>query len=82
MERRRKLGNIDSYYGIKKLVYKRGLFKHNLIGLKLKGDIYSEIDPSLGTTNVYLIKNFGNFYQKYEFKELRTNLHIIIERTN
>ena len=82
VEKRRKLENIKSYYGIKKLIHKRELFNHNLIGLKLKGDIYSEIDPSLGTTNVYLISQFGNYNQRYGFKELRTNLHIIIERTN
>ena len=82
LEKRRKLENIKSYYGIKKLIHKRELFNHNLIGLILKGDIYSEIDPSLGTTNVYLISQFGNYNQRYGFKEFRTNLHIIIERTN
>ena len=82
MEKTRKLGNVESYYGIKKLIHKRELFNHNLIGLILKGDIYSEIDPSLGTTKVYLISQFGNYNKRYGFKELRTNLHIIIERTN
>ena len=79
---KRKLENTNSYYGIKKVTHKRELYNHNLIGLKLRGDFFSEIDPFLGTANAYLISTFGNLNRRYEIKELRTNLHIIIERTN
>jgi len=79
---RRELERIESYYGIKKLIYKRELYRYNLIGLILKGDLYSEIDPSLGTAKTYIISNYGNKKKEYGFPPLRTNLHIIIERTN
>ena len=82
MEKRRKLENIDSYYGIKKLILKKDLFSHNLIGLILRGDIFSEIDPSSGKAFVYYISKLGNLNIRYDLEEFRTNLHIIIERTN
>ena len=55
VEKRRKLEITKPYYGIKKLTYQKMLYNQNLLGLKLRGNIYSEIDPSLGTANVYLI---------------------------
>ena len=50
----------NSYYGMKKITYEKSLYKYNLIGMKMEGQMYSEIDPSKGTLSVYSILNFGN----------------------
>ena len=78
----RKLVNGDSYYGLKKFINEKDIFNHNLIGLKLKGQLFTEIDPSSGIAQVYSINQFGNIVHKLYFPEIRTNLNIIIERTN
>ena len=72
----------DSYYGIKKITYVKQLYKYNLIGMKMEGQMYTEIDSSTGKLNVYSIMSFGNKNSKIKVKDQRSNTHLILDRSN
>jgi len=72
----------DSYYGMKKITYVKQLYKYNLIGMKMEGQMYSEIDSSTGRLSVYSIINFGNKNSKIKVEDQKSNTHIILERSN
>ena len=72
----------DSYYGIKKITYIKQLYKYNLIGMKMEGQMYTEIDSSTGKLNVYSIMSFGNKNSKIKVKDQRSNTHLILDRSN
>ena len=67
----------DSYYGIKKITYVKQLYKYNLIGMKMEGQMYTEIDSSTGKLNVYSIMSFGNKNSKIKVKDQSSNTHLI-----
>ena len=72
----------DAYYGIKKITYVKQLYKYNLIGMKMEGQMYTEIDSSTGKLNVYSIMSFGNKNSKIKVKDQISNTHLILERSN
>ena len=75
-------GNSVEYYGMKKITYMKPLYKYNLIGMKMEGQMYSEINPATGKMSVYSIINFGNKNSKIKIKDQISNTHIILERSN
>jgi hypothetical protein len=77
-----KENNGNSYYGMKKITYMKQLYKYNLIGMKMEGQMFSEINPSNGRFDVYSILNFGNKNSKIKVKEQISNTHIVLERSN
>ena len=79
---KRNLEEDDSYYGLKKKVYEKDLYKYNLLGLNIQKTITNEIIPETGTTNSYFEMILGNKNTKIQFKEQQTNLHIILEKKN
>ena len=74
--------NGKSYYGMKRITYMKQIYKYNLIGMKMEGQIYSEMNPSTGVLEAYTIMNFGNKNTKIKIEEQITNSHIILERSN
>ena len=74
--------NNVAYYDMKNMVYMKQMFKQNLMGMKMEGQMYSEIEPSTGKTRVYSITSFGNRNSKVKLKDQISNTHIIIERSN
>ena len=70
------------YYGMKIITYVKQLYKYNLIGMKMEGQIYSEINPSTGKMSVYSIINFGNKNSKIKINDQKSNIHITLERSN
>ena len=78
----RRTSNDDYYYGMKKIENHKDLYNYNLIGIKMKNQIYNEIIPSTGICNSYMIMNFGNKNIKIQSSEQYTNLHIILEKKN
>ena len=73
---------VVDYYGMKKITYMKQLYKYNLMGMKMEGQMYSEINPATGKARVYSITNFGNKNRKLKLKDQITNTHIILERSN
>ena len=71
-----------SYYGIKKITYVKQLYKYNLIGIKMEGQIFAENDPSTGSTTSYFVVKFGNINVKMKIEDQHTNMHIILDRKN
>ena len=71
-----------SYYGMKIIKYMKQLYKYNLIGMKMEGQTFSEINPSTGVLDVYSILSFGNQNSKIKIQEQISNMHIILERSN
>ena len=74
--------NGKSYYGMKRITYMKQIYKYNLIGMKMEGQIYFEMNPSTGVLEAYTIMNFGNKNTKIKIEEQITNSHIILERSN
>ena len=72
----------NTYYGMKKITHIKQLYKYNLIGIKMQGHIYSEINPSNGRMDVYAVIGFGNLNTKIKIKEQISNYHIILDRSN
>ena len=70
------------YYGMKKITYMRLIYKQNLMGMKMEGQMYSEINPKTGKTRVYSVTNCGNKNRKIKLKDQISNTHIILERSN
>ena len=62
---------------MKKITHIKQLYKYNLIGIKMQGHIYSEINPSNGRMDVYAVIGFGNLNTKIKIKEQISNYHII-----
>ena len=78
----RRLEEDNSYYGIKKFLYVKQLYKYNLIGMKMESQIFVENNPSNGKTNSYQVIIFGNKNTKIKMSEQQSNLHIILEKKN
>ena len=74
--------NDNSYYGMNRIIYMKQLYKYNLIGMKMEGQMYSEIDPSTGKLSVYTLMKFGNKNSKIKVQDQISNAHIILERSN
>ena len=72
----------NSYYGLKKSTYVKSLYNYNLIGIKMEGQMFSEVDPSTGTTTSYFVMKFGNKNSKMNIEEQHTNMHLILDRKN
>ena len=81
-ENLRKLQNNNKYYGLSKTLYENNLYKINLLGLKMEGQAYNEIDFSTGIASSYFIMVFGNINIKFNFETKFTNINIIVEKTN
>ena len=80
--RKRDLQEEDSYYGLKKMNYVRDLYNYNLLGLKIKKQIFNEINPKTGSISTYFVMIFGNKNIKIKVADQQTNLHIILEKKN
>ena len=61
--------NNVAYYDMKNMVYMKQMFKQNLMGMKMEGQMYSEIEPSTGKTRIYSITSFGNRNSKIKLKD-------------
>ena len=72
----------NSYYGIKSITTAKELYKYNLIGLKMRGNVVTEFQPSTGISKTYFDIIFGSKHTKINIKDQRTNLHIILEKKN
>ena len=72
----------DTYYGMKKIIHIKQLYKYNIIGIKMQGYIYNEINPSDGRMDVYAVIGFGNLNTRIKIKEQISNYHIILDRSN
>ena len=70
------------YYGIKTMKIVKEVYSYNLIGLKMKGNVYTEIEPSTGLAKSNLDMIFGNKHSKIKIKDQRTNMHIILKNKN
>ena len=71
-----------TYYGLKKTTRSQTLYKYNILGINMEKQLFTEIDPSKGTTNSYFVIIFGNKNVKEKLNDLQTNLHVITERKN
>jgi hypothetical protein len=79
---KRYLQEINEFYGQKKMSYTKQIYSYNLIGLRMEKQILTEINPSTGITNSYVIIIFGNKNLKIKLQEQYSNLHIVTERKN
>ena len=82
VSKKRNLQEINEFYGQKKISYIKQIYSYNLIGLRMEKQILSEINPSTGITNSYVIIIFGNKNLKIKLQEQYSNLHIITEKKN
>ena len=78
----RRLEEEISYYGKKKLVYCKQLYKYNILGIRMEKQSIIETNPATGITSAYFIKIFGNKNEKITISDHYTNDHIITDRTN
>ena len=62
--------------------YVRDLYNYNLLGLKIKKQIFNEINPKTGSISTYFVMIFGNKNIKIKVADQQTNLHIILEKKN
>ena len=82
VSQKRNLQEINEFYGQKKMSYTKQIYSYNLIGLRMEKQILTEINPSTGITNSYVIIIFGNKNLKIKLQEQYSNLHIVTERKN
>jgi hypothetical protein len=78
----RRLEEDVSYYGKKKVVYCKQLYKYNILGIRMEKQSITEINPATGITSTYFIKILGNKNTKISVSDHYTNIHIITDRTN
>ena len=78
----RNLNEYVSYYGFKRIINDKYLYKYNILGLNIQKKIYTEIIPETGTANSYFVMTFGNKNIKIKISEQQTNLHIILAKKN
>ena len=57
-------------------------YTYILVGLKMSGNIFSEIQPSTGITMPYFDMIYGCKHIKIKIKEQMINLHIILVKKN
>ena len=79
---RRRLDEAKTYYGKKKVIHAKQLYKYNIIGIRLEKQSITEIDPSTGIVSTYFKKIFGNKEVIIRISDQYTNMHIITERSN
>ena len=82
IQNNRNLEEDEEYYGMRKTIYPKDIYNYNLLGLKMKKQILSEMNPAKGITNSYFVMEFGNKNTKIKVDDQQTNLHIILERKN
>ena len=78
----RNLQEINEFYGQKKISNTKKIYSYNLLGLRMEKQILSEIDPSTGISNSYIVIIFGSKNLKIKLQEQYSNLHIITEKRN
>ena len=82
VSQKRNLQEINEFYGQKKMSYTKQIYSYNLIGLRMEKQILTEINPSTGITNSYVVIIFGNKNLKIKLQKQYSNLHIVTERKN
>ena len=78
----RNLEEKNSYYGLKTFKYVKQLYKQNIIGIKMEGQIFTEITPSSGKTTSYFVLVFGKINSKIKLSDQYSNLNILLEKKN
>ena len=63
---------------MKNILTVKEVYYYNLMGLKMKGNVFSEIQPSTGITRSYFELIFGSKHTKINIEDQRTNMHIIL----
>jgi hypothetical protein len=72
----------NKYYGMDKVIDQREITSEDIMGIKMKQWVASELDPSTGIVSSYVIINLGNYNYKVNFPQYQTNLNIIIQNIN
>ena len=72
----------NKYYGMDKVIDQREITSEDIMGIKMKQWVASELDPSTGIVRSYVIINLGNYNYKVNFPQYQTNLNIIIQNIN
>ena len=72
----------DTYYGLRNVDIKQNVYKANLLGLNIEGEVQNKINQANGKTMSYCHSYFGKIKISYNVNNIQTNIHIITKNLN